>query len=206
MFGINDTKSLKDKVNSVDLTISNDLQTYNPKYEYTIKVFEEGEDGRPFTSIQKGVKANSDNDLRALYALSDQKIQILEKREINSSPNGGQEPKQLQSLTSSNLSIEQKVRMAMQDQMGSQNMQPLPQPVSQPKPAEPQVKYFSGGGIDFKLVGDDLYQKQWIRATEDDCKKIRIINDANNKIVELKGKHFEILNWVKVESTDKDAN
>lgn len=207
MFGIGDSKTLKDKVNSVDLTQSNDLQTYNPKYEYTVKVFEEGDDGRPLTSIQRGVKANSDNDLRALYALSEQKIQILEKRELNQTNDNNVQP---QSLTSSDLSIEQKVRMAMQNQ--NMGMAQMPQLIQQPqqapqKPVEPQIRYFSGGGIDFKIVGDDVYQKQWIRATEEDCKKIRIINDSNNKIVELKGKHIEILNWVKVDSsTDKDVN
>ena len=70
----------------------------------------------------------------------------------------------------------------------------------------PLSNKFSGGGIDFKIVGDDVYQKQWVRATEDDCKRIRIINDSNNRIVELSGKHIELLNWVKVESTEKDVD
>lgn len=200
MFGIGDTKTLKEKVNSVDLTASQDLQTYKPKYEYTVKVFEEGEDGRPLTSIQKGVKASSDNDLRALYALSDQKIQILEKREIGGSQNLAEPQPQIKSLASPDISIQQKVQMAMQAGLPSPQMQPPP------KPAEPTVRYFSGGGIDFKIVGDDVYQKQWVRASEDDCKRIRIINDSNNRIVELSGKHIELLNWVKVESTEKDVD
>lgn len=189
MFGFGE-KSIKDRVAEFDLTSAGDFQMLKPRYEYTVKVFEEGDDGKPITSIQKGVKMNSDQELYAMYAMAEQKIQILEKREIN--------PPQEQ------LAAQQP--QMQQRQMPPAQMSPSAIPTPSPKPAEPQIKYFSGGGIDFKMVGDDLYQKQWVRATEDDCKKIRIINDANNKIVELKGKHFELLNWVKVETTDKAVN
>jgi hypothetical protein len=188
MFGIGE-KSIKERVNEIDLSMSHDLQMLKPRYEYTVKVFEEGEKGKPITSIQKGVKANSDADLHALFALSDQRVQILEKREIN--------PPQ-------NQQVSQQPQMPQQMPPQAYAQTTISAMTPQQKPAEPTVKYFSGGGIDFKLVGDnELYQKQWVRATEDDCKKIRIINDANNKIVELKGKHFELLNWVKVETSDK---
>lgn len=189
MFGIGE-KSIKDRVKEFDLTsLGSDFQMMKPRYEYTVKVFEEGDRGKPITSIQKGIKMNSDQELYAMYAMADQKVQILEKKEINPPQNNQQTPPQ-PNMPPQMPQIQQQPVMAAQ------------QPVQQ-KPVEPQVKYFSGGGIDFKLVGDELYQKQWIRATEDDCKKIRIINDANNKIVELKGKHFELLNWVKVDSSDK---
>lgn len=190
MFGFgNNDKSIKDRVNELNSTEFSDLQMLKPRYEYTVKIFEEGGDGKPITSIQKGIKMNSDQELFAMYAMAEQKVQILEKREINPPENNPQQPQMVQ-------------QMAMQTPLPRPQM---PMPSSQ-KSVEPVVKYFSGGGIDFKMVGDDLYQKQWVRATEDDCKKIRIINDANNKIVELKGKHFELLNWVKVETSDKVSN
>ena len=191
MFGIGE-KSIKERVKELELTgVTAGFQMIKPRYEYTVKIFEEGGDGKPITSIQKGIKMNSDQELFAMYAMADQKIQILEKKEINP-PQDGQQP------------VQQMPQMGYQQQMMPQTSISAMPP--QQKPAEPQVKYFSGGGIDFKMVGNDLYQKQWVRATEDDCKKIRIINDANNKIVELKGKHFELLNWVKVETTDKAVN
>lgn len=203
MFGFgqkNKDTMKKVDLNSVDLSKSNDFQMLVPKYEYTVKIFEEDGDGKLITSIQKGVKANSDKDVHAMFALSDQRIQILEKRELEST--GGQTesaPRQVQTI------LPQQVQQLV-PQVNS--IQPNKQVVSPPqsKPVELQVKYFSGGGIDFKMVGNDLYQKQWVRATEDDCKKIRIINDANNKLVELKGKHFELLTWVKVETTDQAVN
>jgi len=201
MFGIKE-KSIKDRVKEFDLTtMGDDFQMLKPRYEYTVKIFEEGERGKPITSIQKGIKANSDQDLYAMYAMADQKIQILEKKEINSPQNNQQSQQPMQQPM-----VPAPQQMVVPVNMQQSQIQMIPQQVQQQmpqKPVEPQVKYFSGGGIDFKLVGDDLYQKQWIRASEDDAKRIRIINDANNKIVELKGKHFELLNWVKVDSTDK---
>jgi len=190
MFGIGE-KSLKERVNEVDLSKSNDFKMLKPRYEYTVKVFEEGDTGQPLTSIQKGIKANSDQELHGIYKLSEQRIQILEKREINP-PQNIDQPQTISTSPQPQQVVQ--IQQNVQQQSTSQVQ----------KPAEQQIKYFSGGGIDFKIVGDDVYQKQWVRATKEDCAKIRIINDTNNKIVELKGKHIELLNWVKVESTDKD--
>lgn len=182
MFGKSD-KSIKDRVSEMGSIEFGDLKMIKPRYEYTVKIFEEGGDGKPITSIQKGIKMNSDQELFAMYAMAQQKIQILEKREINPPQPGDIQPQPRPQMPPPGIPLVQ--QQAPQSQVAH------------------QVKYFSGGGIDFKMVGDDLYQKQWVRATEDDCKNIRIINDANNKIVELKGKHIELLNWVKVETTDK---
>lgn len=182
MFGFGQQKNdIKDQVANFDINKLDfsKFQKQLPRYEYDVKVFDTGDDDRPIVTIQKGIKANSDAELAGIYALSDQKIQILNKKEINP-------PK--------NNPVQQQVVQ-----------QPIGQQVSIPevkKPVEP--KYFSAGGLDFKLVGDDMFQKQWVRATEEECRTIRIINDANNKIVELKGKHLEVQRWIKVESSEND--
>ena len=44
-----------------------------------------------------------------------------------------------------------------------------------------------------------MYQKQWVRLSPKEEAGIRVISDANNKIVPMKGRHFEVKRWVKIE-------
>ena len=200
MFGFG--KKKKKNMENIDLSSikpdGSHIKMIEPRYEYDIKVFDEDGDGKPIVTIQSGVKANSDDELFSLYAMCQQKIQILKKREIN--PNAAA---QNSTLTSPQLSqTQQSVSSTQFQPIIQQQPIPLPEPV---KEVKPEVKYFSAGGLDFKIVGDDVFQKQWVRASEEDCKDIRIVNDSNNKIVSLKDKHIELRRWIKVvdESTDK---
>lgn len=188
MFGFVKKKNMNLDVSSVDLTKSNDLQTFTPRYEYTIKIFEEDGNGKPITTIQKGIKANSDAELKDLYEMCQQKIQILEKREINPSA-----APLIEELYKQPNTLQPQQQSTSQYQAQSQSISAV----------QPVVKYFSAGGLDFKMVGQDVYQKQWIRATEKECEDIRIVSDSTNKIVALTDKHIELQRWVKVEdSTD----
>lgn len=187
MFGFGKKQDMTSlDVKSVDLSKSNDFQTFTPRYEYTVKIFEEDADGKILTSIQKGIHANSDRALFDMYALCQQKIQILEKREIN--PNA--------------IDPEEGVQQTQISSMPVNQLSPSVLPTRALKP-EPTVKYFSAGGLDFKMVDNEVFQKQWIRATEEESAGIRIVSDTTNKIMPLKDKHLEIQHWIKVEdSTD----
>lgn len=71
---------------------------------------------------------------------------------------------------------------------------------------EPQLteeKFYTVDGTNFKISTDGiLYIEKWVDVSEDDP-RIRVVYDNKsgaNRIVSLKGKHMEILKWVKVEN------
>lgn len=61
------------------------------------------------------------------------------------------------------------------------------------------------GDVQLKYDGDKIYQKQWIKLNQNEATNIRIVNDHNNKIVDLNGKHIEVKKWVLVEQSS-DSN
>lgn len=67
------------------------------------------------------------------------------------------------------------------------------------------IKYYKIGGIDIKDDNGKIYQKQWVRLSENEEKNIRIINDKNNAIVNLTGKHIEMMKWTLVEDVDDNG-
>lgn len=67
--------------------------------------------------------------------------------------------------------------------------------------AEP-VKYYKIGDVELKNDNGKLYQRQWLRVTDQEASNIRIVNDKNNMIVNLTGKHIEVKKWVLIEDTD----
>lgn len=67
---------------------------------------------------------------------------------------------------------------------------------------KPKPKIVTIGDIQLKYDGNDVYQKQWIRVTPDEANNFRVIMDQTNKIVPMKGRHFEVRKWVKIQDTD----
>ena len=60
-------------------------------------------------------------------------------------------------------------------------------------------KIITLGDVQIKYDGNSVYQKQWVRLAPKEEAGIRVISDANNKIVPMKGRHFEVKRWVKIE-------
>lgn len=63
-----------------------------------------------------------------------------------------------------------------------------------------QIKYYKIGDIEIKDDNGKIYQKQWVKLSENESSNIRIINSKNNSIVQLVNKHIEIKKWVIVEN------
>lgn len=83
-------------------------------------------------------------------------------------------------------------------------------PISAPRPDAQQAprpdvgrkttsKIITLGDVQIKYDGNSVYQKQWVRLSPKEEAGIRVISDANNKIVPMKGRHFEVKRWVKIE-------
>ena len=67
----------------------------------------------------------------------------------------------------------------------------------------PKPKIVTIGDMQVKYDGDKVYQKQWVKLNSNEATNFRIVNDSNNKIVPLNGKHIECKRWVIVE---EDSN
>jgi len=88
---------------------------------------------------------------------------------------------------------------------------PVPTPamnrVSTPEPAPADAqraktaKIITLGDVQIKYDGDSVYQRQWVRVSPKEEDSIRVIRDADNKLVPMKGRHFEVKRWVKVEGS-----
>lgn len=92
--------------------------------------------------------------------------------------------------------------------MPSAPAQSSPKPASQPTAPQAVVsdtnhktvsKIITLGDVQIKYDGNSVYQKQWVRLSPKEEAGIRVISDANNKIVPMKGRHFEVKRWVKIE-------
>lgn len=60
------------------------------------------------------------------------------------------------------------------------------------------------GDIEIKDDNGKIYQKQWMKLTDNEAANFRVINDKNNSITSLAGKHIEMKKWVLVENVDDD--
>ena len=49
-----------------------------------------------------------------------------------------------------------------------------------------------------------MYQKQWMRLTPKEAANFRVVNDSNNKLVPLAGRHIEAKRWTLVENAEQD--
>lgn len=67
-------------------------------------------------------------------------------------------------------------------------------------------KYYKIGNIDIKDDNGIIYQKQWVRLSDDEASNFRIVNDKTNALVALKGKSIEMKKWIRVEDADDDVS
>ena len=66
-------------------------------------------------------------------------------------------------------------------------------------------KIITIGDMQVKYDGDKVYQKQWVKLNSNEAANFRIVNDSNNKIVSLNGKHIECKRWVIVEEDSSES-
>ena len=81
--------------------------------------------------------------------------------------------------------------------------QPILQAASQPIRAR-KPKYYKVGDIEIKDDNGKIYQKQWMKLSDSEASNIRVVNDKNNALVNLNGKHIEMKRWILVETSDAD--
>ena len=70
--------------------------------------------------------------------------------------------------------------------------------------AKAKPKYYKVGDIEIKDDNGKIYQKQWMKLSDSEASNIRVVNDKNNALVNLNGKHIEMKRWILVETSDAD--
>ena len=156
--------------------------------------------GRP--NIIEVADKNELMEIQKQYALCDQRIKVI--REIDPFADEPAQPKA--QIPQNNQAIP--VVQANQLSQNYQNIQAQPaaipaQVVVQPTAVKPKPKIVTIGDMQVKYDGDKVYQKQWVKLNANEAINFRIVNDSNNKLVSLNGKHIECRKWVIVE---EDAN
>ena len=100
-----------------------------------------------------------------------------------------------------------KQAFAQQAQAPTQVQQQVPQVqtvVQQASVIKQKPRFYSVGGIEIKDDNGKIYQKQWMKLSEKEALNFRLVNDANNKIASMNGKHLEMKRWVAVETSSED--
>ena len=138
-------------------------------------------------------------DLMQRYAMCDQQIEII--REIDPFDDD-QQP------SSSRIPQKNQAIPVMQQPLVRQPVDV--QPVISSSPAanactpKPKPKIVTIGDMQVKYDGDKVYQKQWVKLSSSEAANFRVVNDSNNKLVSLNGKHIECRKWVIVEEDNEN--
>ena len=139
-------------------------------------------------------------EIQKQYALCDQRIKVI--REIDPFDDEAA-PLKKQVIPQNNQAIPvaqvSSIEIPQQTQMASSVQ------IQQTVKLKPKI--ITIGDMQVKYDGDKVYQKQWVKLNSNEAANFRIVNDSNNKIVSLNGKHIECRKWVIVEEdSSEDEN
>ena len=179
-------------------------QTQQPqtkKRKFEIEVYDEIQVGENIDNIQlqkvvmehpviieAGSKKELD-DIAAKFKLCKQRMKIVRVLDDNGN------------------SVPLKQAFTQQEQAPIQVQQQVPQVqtvVQQASVIKQKPRFYSVGGIEIKDDNGKIYQKQWMKLSEKEAQNFRLVNDANNKIASMNGKHLEMKRWVAVETSNED--
>lgn len=156
--------------------------------------------GRP--NIIEVADKNEFMEIQKQYAMCDQRIKVI--REIDpfdDEPTSSKTPTIPQNNQAIPVPVQQTssaVDPGPSQQTITIPMQSAPMSVAVEQ-AKPKPKIVTIGDIEVKYDGDKVYQKQWMKLTSAEAANFRVVNDTNNKIVSLNGKHIEAKRWMLVE-------
>jgi len=192
--------------------------------KYDILVFDTDVTGGKKIEKQTGVMAGSPQELIRMYSMCGQKIQIEREYEDAESKNYGHQEHLDPSKVVMNTTlgggglmkvspeeqkrideIEQKqseIRNCITSEQTDSGVVGNPRVLTPPK-NEPS-KFFIVGGIKCKMENGRVYQKQWMRLTDEESEEFRVISDKSNKICPLKDKHIEVMKWVIAETPEEN--
>lgn len=137
-------------------------------------------------------------ELQQQYKMCDQRFKVI--REIDPFPWDEQQKPELVKRDAESVKQEIVQPANVIEPVNADSVVSAPQSLTAPK----KVKIIMIGDVEVKYDGDKVYQKQWIKLTASESANFRIVNDSNNKIFSLAGKHIEAKKWVQVEETTEN--
>lgn len=137
-------------------------------------------------------------ELQQQYKMCDQRFKVI--REIDPFPWDGQQKPEPAQPAAEPVKQETVQPVKAAEPVNADHVAPTPRPLIVPNVPK-KVKIVTIGDVEVKYDGDRVYQKQWIKLTASEAANFRIVNDLNNKIFSLAGKHIEAKKWVQVEET-----
>lgn len=158
-------------------------------------------------------------DLQQRYALCDQKMKII--REIDPFDDNDNESVKSSKIPQNNQAIPVCANALMSEKNNSsiqhnppvqnQSVESYPSVVQKPSTIQvaisrPKPKIVTIGDMQVKYDGDKVYQRQWVKLNSNEASNFRVVNDSNNKIISMNGKHIECKKWVIVEEDDVSEN
>ena len=194
----------------------NDVQAQKPKLElirkFELAIYNEDVDaeGKPKykqVSFERPiiVEATSPQDLKdklALYKETGQVAKVV--REID--PPSKEQIEAFIAQQKGEVASKQQVQVNAQKVQAEHNEDNGY--VEEPKiiqTVKSKPKYYKVGDIEIKDDNGKIYQKQWMKLSDSEAANIRVINDKNNALVNLNGKHLEMKRWILVETSDSDG-
>ena len=169
-------------------------------YDITLNEASGKEEYRPIAYEQPVViEATSPADLKSklgIYRQCGQFAKVI--REVDPPPPQSRNPALLQQ--SSNVPVQHEANTDV-PVASVINQDTEHNTISRPK-QKPRI--YRLGDIEIKDDNGKIYQKQWMKLTDSEAANFRVINDKNNSITSLAGKHIEMKKWVLVEDVDED--
>ena len=137
--------------------------------------------------------------IRQQYTLCDQRIKVI--REIDpfdEIPTNNTQSSNIKQNVESNVSINNKsIPNHISQTINNTSTNNISTPIIVTKP-----KIITVGDTQIKYDGEKVYSRQWVKLNSKESSCLRIVNDNNNKIVPLNGKHIEALRWVLIEDVN----
>lgn len=168
------------------------------KKRFTIMVFDNDlqDDGRYARKPRdkQVVEGSSRAEIAQLFAMCDQSVEFLSEEDIDQQQQTQKQPKQPTVTAKENKQNDDEVIELELEKKDEQHFV-----AKKPKP-----KIVTIGDIQIKYDGEKIYQKQWVKLSEQEASNIRVVSDKNNSLVSLTGKHIEMKKWVLIENTDDE--
>jgi len=121
-----------------------------------------------------GVNASSANELISLYAMCGEEVQIIKQYEDEDAP-----------------AIEKFQDTGAAVVKNQHNLTDTMQSCAE--------KCYKIGDQEFKVVGDQLFKRDWLDYDPDEDVSIRVVSDKTGKSISMTGKKIQTLEWIKVD-------
>ena len=181
--------------------------------KYDIIVYEVDVNGQKKSHIENGIMGNSPSEIINIYKMCGQEVQIVKEYSDEESNNYGRKQHIDENdvvMNTSNggtglMKISNDMKQKIEEYSSQKEHTKNDLHTKQTNHNTPP-KFLNVGGIKCKIENGKLYQKQWIKLSDNESEEIRIISNKTNKIFPLTDKHIEIMKWVLVEESDYDEN